>query len=97
LLITIFSMIIGAGITFYAAEHYYKKATEGLLEQVKLLRGQNHIMLSAMESAGMATLVRDPEGNIRGITYRATISHTPMPEIMAGVNSASNNSNSQSE
>ena len=83
-LLTVGSMIIGAAISAYLANHYYEKATKDLLAQVNLLKGQNNIMLRSMESAGMVTLNRDNNGNITGIVHFASGNLVAGPATVAG-------------
>ena len=84
-LTTILATMIGAAISAYLANHYYKKATKDLLIQVGLLKDQNNIMLRSMENAGMVTLNYDDNGNVIGIVHFASAHLVAGPATAAGL------------
>ena len=65
-LLTIAAMMIGAAISAYFANHYYKKASEELLKESTELRRLIKIMLLGMEQNGWVKLTKDKKGNILG-------------------------------
>ena len=63
---TLFSIAVGAVITWYVARRYYIQAAIDLEEETKVLRNLLRITLTALEDAKMVKLVRDESGQITG-------------------------------
>ena len=72
LILALFGMLVGAAVTWWAAWHYYEKASRELAEQAEELRKLNVLMLRGLESAGMAEFSRDEEGNIKGMVIKGS-------------------------
>jgi hypothetical protein len=67
IILTVFSMTIGALITWWVSKHYYQKAGKELQTEASELKKLNTLMLRAMEKAGLAKFYRDEHGNLKGI------------------------------
>lgn len=65
----IIGTVAGALITFLAAHLYYVRASADLTNEANQLRNLNHLILRAMEDAGIAEFSRDANGNIVGMRY----------------------------
>lgn len=69
-MLALIGVLIGATITWWAAKHYYEKASKELTAEAEELKKLNTLMLRGLESAGMAEFSRDKEGNIKGMVIR---------------------------
>ena len=67
LFVSMVSMALGGLITWFAARHYYVKASKELLSVAEELQKLSVWMLRAMEIDGKAKFARDDNGNIKGI------------------------------
>ena len=70
--LSLFGVLIGAAITWWAAKHYYEKASKDLAAEAEELKKLNTLMLRGLESAEMAKFSRDEEGNIKGMIIRGS-------------------------
>ena len=64
---TLFSVFVGAVVTWIVTWFYYKKAADDLRSDAKELRKLSSMMLTAMEGQGWASsLERDKDHNVTG-------------------------------
>ena len=62
----LFGVILGAGITWYFSNLYYKKAAAELLQESTELRKLLHVILHTFENEGFE-FVKDGKGDYKGI------------------------------
>lgn len=72
LILALIGVAVGALITWWAARHYYEKASCDLAAESKELKRLNVLMLRALESAGLAEFSRDDKGVIKGMVHRVS-------------------------
>jgi hypothetical protein len=70
---TIFSVFIGALVTWFVARIYYKRASEELTKEASDLRKLNVLILRALENAGLVELNRDENGNPTGLVIKLKV------------------------
>lgn len=66
LLMNFGALLLGGLISWYFSRLYYKKSGDELRDEAARLRHLSHIMLNAMEDAGLVKLNRDQSGEIKG-------------------------------
>lgn len=82
--LALFGVLLGAAITWWAAKHYYEKASKDLTAEAKELKKLNTLMLRGLESAGLAEFSRDEEGNIKGMVISGSGNMQAGPATISG-------------
>lgn len=88
MILTIFSVIVGGLITWFASKYFYIKAGKELREEADELRRLNVLMLRALENAGLAHFHRDDENNITGLQI-SLVSHITAKTVTSTVHAQS--------